>query len=183
MGITWYPKTPDTPAGAEWAELDVPDPGYGRLLLRRVDGRHDDPRGFNDQHGEFAGVQLAALLEQVTALALSQGDPWDTVRVGASRGRAVVIERAEAVALLPHLHAAVVLATAGSDRYERVWPWHSETNHEPLCVHCNQGSDYSSAVTISPWCSEHGHDPFGEPSSTSWAEADERHRRREQLRG
>ena len=64
----------------------------------------------------------------VTTFALGADEFSDTLRLVPTRGRAVVVERADAADLLPLLQAAVVLATAGTDRHDRVWPY-PEGNH------------------------------------------------------
>lgn len=175
MGSTWYPTTPD---GVMWAEIDVSDPGHGYVVFRRLDGRYEDPREMSEYHGEFAGRKLGELLDMVTTFALGADELSDTLHLVPTRGRGVVVERADAADLLPILQAAVVLATAGTDRIDRVWPYPAGSHLEPLCVHCHEGSAFSNEVTISAWCSEFGHTPFGEPSGTSWKTAQEMHGRR-----
>lgn len=69
-----------------------------------------------------------------------------------------------------------MLAMSGEDRYQRVWPDDPQAAQEPLCVHCNQGADYPDMVTISAWCNDYGHDPFGTSHATSWQAATEHHR-------
>jgi len=156
MGSIWYPGRG---TGSEWAELDVSDPGYGYLHVRRLDDRFahlQEPH--TGDPGEYAGVRMGALLDAVTTLALGSGESY--VRVRPTRGQPLVIADDEAVGLLPFLQRAVALAIGGTDRFERVWP-DDDAPVEPLCVHCNQGSPYHQAVTISAWCNEYGHHPFG----------------------
>lgn len=170
MGLFWYPVTP---TGRMWAELSVDDPGYGRLVFSRLDDRHDTGDRY-DERGTYAGPRLAELLQATTDLALGL-DQRDWVRVRPSRGEPIVIERADAALLLPVLQRAVVLATAGEDRYMRTWVEDLGHREPPLCVYCQEGSEYPSNVTISAWCSEYGHTPYGETYATTWADAQRRH--------
>lgn len=169
MGIHWYPEVfdPGTRQGEPWVELSVPDPEHGRIEVRRlsVDGDHPD-----DPMGVYAGEQIAALLDQVTDLALSgDGSP---VTIRSTSGKSLTLTRAEAVMLLPFLQRAAVLATAGTDRYERVWN-DDHASNPPLCVRCNQGSHFHHAVTISLACNEYGHTPFG--TTRTWDQAQQHH--------
>lgn len=170
MGVHWYPGAFDQHGQPTdpWAEVSVPDPEHGRVELRRlsVHGDHAD-----DHVGVYAGEQIAALLDQVTHLALAAaGSPPVTIR--STTGRSFTVTRAEAVELLPMLQRAAVLATAGTDRYERVWN-DDDTLNPPLCVRCNQGSHFHHAVTISLACNEYGHTPFG--TTRTWDQAQQHH--------
>lgn len=166
-------RYPQTSTGRMWAELSVDDPGHGRLIIRRLDDRYDNDEPF-DEYGTYAGPQLADLLRVVTELALGLDDR-PTVRLPASRGLAIIIEGSDAAGLLPILQQAIVLATAGEDRYVRTWPDDPQISLEPLCVHCNQGSDTSHTVTISAWCSDYGHTPYGVSAHLDWTQAERRH--------
>lgn len=85
-------------------------------------------------------------------LGLATGaDERPAVRVPATYGEPLVIEQADAAGFLPVLQRATVLAAAGEERYERVWPDVPPSTQPPLCVFCNLGSDYADAVTGPPW--------------------------------
>ena len=172
MAITWYPETP---TGRTWAELSVDDPGHGAIRLHRLDDRYDTDHTYSE-HGTFTGRRLVELVDTVTNLALGTDTrPW--ARITASRGEPVTIEANDAPDLLPVLQRALVLATAGQDRYDHTFPEPAGSSLEPLCVYCNTGSDYSHNITISAWCSEYGHTPYASVPGTTWDTAHERHQR------
>jgi len=147
MASNWYPETP---TGRMWAEVTVEDSGFGSIAVRRLDDRYADPCDPYDRPGLFAGPRMAALLDVVTGLATG-ADERPAVRVPATYGEPLVIEQADAAGFLPVLQRATVLAAAGEERYERVWPDVPPSTQPPLCVFCNLGSDYADAVTGPPW--------------------------------
>lgn len=151
MSCYWYP-------GA--FEIAVDNPGHGELELRRLDDASD--------WVTLTGAELGEVLAAVTARAF--GGDWTLRKVGR-------VDVDEARELLPGLQRAVVLATAGTDRFERTFPDPDESPAEPLCVNCNLGSPYHREVTISERCNEDGHQPFGHRASATWEQAGRRHAR------
>lgn len=107
MARIWYPETP---TGRMWAELTVDDPGYGRLVFRRLDDHHVRDSSRNVAAGTLAGPRLAELLHATTGLALGL-DRRPQVRVLASTGEPIVIEQPDAAGLLPRC------------RRRLCWPW------------------------------------------------------------
>lgn len=170
MSLYWYPTTS---TGRKWAELIVDEPGYGRLTLRRLDDHYEtDP---DDEVGTYAGRELGELLRKVTNLAL--GTFTDAaVQVDASRGESVTIDRRDAAGFLPMLQQAVVAAAAGDERYHRLWN-DGGRQPEPLCVVCDEGADFTKNLSPSPWCAEHGHEPFGVQALKTWDAAHADHQR------
>lgn len=153
MSMTFY-------AGAEGPgqiELAVDDPGHGYLHVRVL--------GVEAGAAVVAGARLAEMLSDVTAAAIGT-EPSAWVRgLGLLSGE-------QCRALLLQAQKAVVLATAGTDRYDRVYV--DEDAVGPLgqlCVDCNQGSDFSGQVSISSRCVEFGHHPFGVGPGTRWNDA------------
>lgn len=167
--MTFYPGADrDNPT----FEVDVSDPGYGRLHIRRLDDRYPVDAG-REPWGTFTGAGMWSLLQAVTALAAGRSGQ-SALRISGASGAPLIVTRDEAQHLLGALTEAVVLAIAGSERYERVVQAADEQDlspAEPLCVKCNEGSPYSHAVTISSWCSEYGHSPFGVQEGVSWSRA------------
>jgi hypothetical protein len=148
-------------------QVDVSDPGYGRLTCQRLDDRFAELEELDREISTFAGERLAALLDAVTQLALSTPDvPHISIR--ASRGRPLLIARDEAPKLLPNMQQAVALAVGGEDRFERVWMDPDAPAPGQLCATCNHGCSSSIDVTHSSWCDQYGHTPFGQPSGVAW---------------
>ena len=139
------------PAGREWIELAVDDPGDGwyQATLLSTSAR---PL-------VVAGTAMGALVDQVLAVATGTSTsrpPWELQPL------VDALDQDRAVELLPMVVRALSLAAAGEDRYGRTWP--KEGLETPqLCAACNQGTDYARTVTISEWCMHHGHRPFGQP--------------------
>ena len=159
MSMVFYPDG--------W-ELAVENPGYGELFVRALTKPYDcEPLVTEEWSREFRGPKVGEFLAAVTALALG-GTPG---KVGYEElPRFVTAEVARK--LLPALQSATLLALAGTDRYERIFP--GERDHypvAPLCVRCNLGSDYTSVPTTSQWCEQHGHRAFG--SYPKWESAQE----------
>lgn len=181
MAMSFYTGAdPDSPT----FEISVDDPGHGRLSIRRLDAAYPDEDG--NQWGNdiplFAGPELGNLLRIVTNLAAGHDERGGVsspalvasrapVAVRGTTGRRFLVGAHEALELLPALTRAVILATAGQDRYDRVVPDDARTL-PPTCVYCGEGAgDSVDASTISGWCLEHGHTPFGARPFVSWDHA------------
>ena len=177
MAVTFYVGS----AGHESFEIDVPDPGHGRLVVRRLDHRFGSAAKGAHDAGEYAGAALAELLGAVTGLATGTVDDGRVV-VRSSVGRSLVVARDEAAALLPQLQKALALSVGGEDRYERVWTDQYPGRLEPLCVDCHEGGLGTGPDAVSASCDEYGHQPFGTVSGTSWRTAQARHAREAILR-
>jgi hypothetical protein len=148
-------------------ELAVDNPGYGELIViasQSVFGLDED------WECALYGAAIGEFLDRVTsrALSLDQDGPRRTLLPPF-----VTVDVARA--LLPALQRAVVLATAGTDRYERVFPDSQEPPAEPLCARCHLGTPYASTPTTSDWCAQYGHRPFGSLTD-QWDFAQERYR-------
>ena len=148
MAMTFYPDE---------VHIHVDNPGYGELVLQWRDG---------DQHPvTVTGPRITTLLEQLTALAL--GTP--------AGSRSMIpreLDQATAAKLLPTFQRAVILAVAGTDRYEALHPEPEDGPRPPICVRCGiNGSATIDDARLSGYCLEHGHTPFGAGSSTSWDHA------------
>lgn len=90
MRLFWYLTAP---SGRAWAELIVDEPGHGRLTLRRLDDHHETHP--ESDLGNFAGRELAEVLQPVTDLALSI-NTRSMMRVSSSQGESVTLERRDA---------------------------------------------------------------------------------------
>jgi hypothetical protein len=161
MAMSWLPTDGD---GVEVLHLFVDSPGHGELDVVGWRARFRDLDGWT-RH--LAGPQLGRFLSEVTELALGRAVP----------GRLLVPElfAYQAQWVLPSLQRAVLLAGAGTDRFERLVAEPDEVPAAPLCTTCSLGSDYSALRTASAWCTEHGHSPFGEYMGKAWAAATELH--------
>ena len=150
-------------------ELDVDNPGYGELTIAALTDPHDrEPLVTQEWRRELNGPNLGAFLAAVTAQALG-GTPGAFGFDNLPRFLTAAVARE----LLPALQAAALLALAGTDRYERVYP-DGERPAEPLCARCHTGSDYTTVASMSSWCAEHGHRPFG--TRLTWDEAQSMYR-------
>jgi hypothetical protein len=150
-------------------ELAVDNPGFGELHVRALTSPYDaEPLVDEEWRREFHGPKLGQFLTAVTAKAL--GDTPG--KVGYEElPRFLTAEVARR--MLPDLQSAVLLALAGTDRFERTFPDNDEHRPaEPLCVRCNLGSDYTSVPTSSDWCEQYGHRAFG-IASDRWEFAQE----------
>ena len=150
MAMTFYPDE---------AHIHVDNPGYGELVLwwQTPDGPEDPVT--------VTGPRITTLLEQLTALAL--GNP-DISRSMVPRD----LDQRAAARLLPSFQLAVILAAAGTDRYEALHPEPEDGPRPPICVRCGiNGSATIDDARLSGYCLEHGHTPFGAGSSTSWDHA------------
>lgn len=170
MAVTFYVG----PAGLEVFEIDVPDPGHGRVAVRRLNHRFDRTAAGAHEAGEYAGAAMADLLDVVAGLATGTVN-GDQAVARSSMGRSLVVARDEAPALLRQLQKAVALAMGGEDRYERVWVDDHVGGLETLCVDCRGGALAVGSDAVSAFCDEYGHHPFGVVSDTSWQVARERH--------
>lgn len=139
-------------------ELAVDNPGHGELFVRALTNPYDaEPLVDEEWRREFHGRRVGQFLAAVTAKALG-GAPG---KVGYEELPHFLTAQV-ARSMLPALQSAVLLALAGTDRYERTFPDDGEHYPPaPLCVRCNLGSDYASAPTTSSWCEQYGHSPFG----------------------
>ncbi len=159
MSITFFP------AGLE---IDVRNPGYGEIYIAAPRNPYRGERLLPESEWStvLLGPAIGTFLQEVTtrALASPEGraddDPGDETLPS-------FITTPVARQLLPHLQQAVVLATAGSDRFDRIFP-EDDRPQRPLCAYCHEGSMSTSAKTISPWCTEHGHQAFGIDTDTTW---------------
>lgn len=136
--------------------IDVEAPGHGYLTAELADS-DDDPGSGGVRLVE--GPELGAMLRSLTALALAaSGDALGQV------DGLWVMTAAQARAVLPAMQSAVVLAAAGTERYERVLELADPVQPlAPICVHCEEFHGYADRnPSPNPWCGEHGHDPFGE---------------------
>jgi hypothetical protein len=147
-------------------ELAVDNPGFGELIV--IADQELSPRLINGQwRQELYGAAIGAFLDQVTNRALGLDDGEHS---GTPLPRFLSPELARAV--LPALQKAVLLATAGTDRFEKTFPDPDEAPQKPICVRCNIGSPYTSEVATSEWCEQYGHRPFG-ASASRWEHAQE----------
>lgn len=141
-------------------EIAVDNPGYGTLWIRAIGP--DMPEWQHD----LAGTDLGQLLTEVTGLATGLAPTGRRPETAALVP--VWLDERLARLLLPGLQKAVVLAGAGTDRYEQLLVDEDESPPEPLCVDCGEGSPFHQAVTVSERCTEHGHTPFGHREHTTW---------------
>jgi hypothetical protein len=149
-------------------ELAVENPGYGELLVRALTNPYDcEPLVNEEWSRELRGPKVGEFLASVTTQALG-GTPGKVGYEELPRFLTADVARK----MLPALQSATLLALAGTDRYERIFP--ADRDHypaAPLCVRCNLGSDYTSVPTTSQWCEQHGHRAFG--SYPRWETAQE----------
>lgn len=121
------------------------------------------------------GPRITTLLEQITALAL--GTP--------AVSRSMIpreLNQATAAKLLPAFQRAVILAVAGTDRYEALHPEPEGGPRPPICVRCGiNGSATIDDARLSGYCLERGHTPFGAGSGTSWERAVTRYQTQKML--
>lgn len=188
----------------EWI-ITVDDPGYGRIHVDHVGGDTEWSRAlWGKRLGRFtAHLTQVALLQDVESwrplATLGQG--WTVGLVDAADARAVTaasgcsyataldaVTDAAGTPLPPFLTVqdarrllsvvvkATLLAAAGTDRYERLYP--EVEDEPPLCVGCGLGSPFTGAVSVNHWCEQHGHRPFGEPAGTTWEAPLARYQRR-----
>jgi hypothetical protein len=147
-------------------ELAVDNPGFGELIV--IADEELSPRLINGEwRAELYGAAIGTFLTQVTNRALGLDDSEHS---GTPLPRFLSAEVARAV--LPALQRAVLLATAGTDRFEKIFPDADEAPQKPICARCNIGSPYSSEVAVSEWCAQYGHRPFG-ASGSRWEHAQE----------
>lgn len=159
MSATWY---------AAGFEVTVDNPGHGTAHITATSENGYGSTG--EWQKALAGHEVGDFLAAVTARALGT-DSERTRRILPS-----LMTAARAGQLLPALQAAVVLAAAGTDRAERIYPDDGAPPTEPLCIHCNEGSPYHQVVIISEHCAEYGHRAFGKHDA-DWDREQERYAR------
>lgn len=164
MGTTWYPN--------DDVEIDVADPGSGRIGVHRVEDR--DPQAKLTER-ILAGHEIGQTLRALTAAATADAS---------SAGRHDVdglwpMTSGQARDLLPSFQMAVLVAAAGSDRAERIYdPPDPDEPRRPICDNCDEGRrDSAASPHPNPWCERYGHSPFGEPASNkgAWERAQRRY--------
>lgn len=161
MSMSWSPDG--------WA-IDVDNPGYGEMIVAAP--RHPfsgTPIVVEDWEKELKGPEIGSFLCQITSRAFDDQAPAPA----AGEALPAFISPRAARTLLPALQQAVILATAGTDRYDRTFPDEDEAPAEPLCVRCQLGTFYTPGALPSEWCEQHGHTPFGMGSDTRWSTAQE----------
>ena len=147
-------------------ELAVDNPGFGELSIRALTNPYDsEPLVAKEWSQEYRGPKIGEFLAAVTTQALG-GTPG---KIGYEE-LPKFLTPAVARDLLPALQSATLLALAGTDRYERIFP-DDDRPSEPLCARCGVGSPYTSVPTTSAWCEQHGHRAFG--SYSRWETAQE----------
>jgi hypothetical protein len=151
-------------------DLYVDNPGYGEVIVLAVaDPDESTPLVDQDWTLSLYGPEIGEFLTQVTGRALGTNPtPSGGIRLPEFLTAAV------ARTLLPALQEAVVLAVAGTDRYERTFPDPGEHPPAPLCVHCNLGTYFTPGALRSAWCDEYGHRAYG-VSTERWETAQEIH--------
>lgn len=151
-------------------EMWVDDPGYGYLWMRLVELRALQYVGLDDEGWEIAlaGAQLGEWLRELTTRALCVTGEYDSSwgirdRLGHRRRDQVPhwVTSHVARSLLPAFQKAVLLATAGTDRFEQTCVDEDDAPQPPICVRCDVDRIWASAVATSVYCDEHGHTPFG----------------------
>lgn len=158
-------------------EIHVDNPGYGQISLYAPDFLPDrEPlvgdTWRKDLHGDEIGVFLALL----TGRALGTEPELPAARTIPDLAQWSVhlptfLDQPVAVALLPAFQRAVVLAVAGTDRFERTFHDPDDPPRSPFCVRCNLGTIFSPGAMTNPWCEQYGHTPYGYAPDTSWAAA------------
>jgi hypothetical protein len=154
MTMTFYPDE---------VHIHVDNPGHGELVLwwQTPDGPEDPVT--------VTGPRITTLLEQLTALTLGN---LDVSRSMIPRN----LDQRAAARLLPSFQRAVILAAAGTDRYEALHPEPDDGPKPPICVRCGiNGVSTSDDSRLSGWCLEHGHSPFGAGAETTWEQAETRY--------
>lgn len=168
MPTSWYPPG---------LEIAVDNPGSGELWIHApTNPPAGDPLVEDDWDTMLYGPELGGWLTLVTDLALGIPTGPDRLRLVDDWGYPVqlpaFITARVAREILPALQRAVVEATAGTDRFERTFRTADVPPADPLCVICGKGSPYASqALTLSRYCDQHGHRPYGYPAVTGWATA------------
>lgn len=153
--MSFYPNGPDS----GW-ELDVPNPGYGEVLIYTPYEMLD-----RERHRVLVGPEIGDFLAEVTVRALG-GEPTSV---------APFLTEASARAILPSLQRAAILAAAGTDRYERTFSDETESPQGPLCTHCNEGTYFTPGAMPNKHCEEYGHTPYGYGAEVRWAAAQTLH--------
>ncbi len=163
MSVQWLPT--------EDVLIDVDDPGHGYLTAELADSGDGPGSGLRVVEGR----ELGEMLRSLTELALS----CDVDAVAQVAGL-WVMTAVQARSVLPAMQSAVVLAAAGTERYERLLERLDPVQAlAPICAHCEEFHSFADRnPSPSPWCAEHGHDPFGEQpprSGNGWVAAQQRH--------
>lgn len=169
MSTIWYPPG---------MEIYVDNPGYGELVvvapITPYQGKSLIKQGWGiepqEWHRELYGPQIGEFLDKVTDRALSV----DEKRPGHITLPSFLTEPV-ARTILPALQRATILATAGTDKFDRTYhPDPDEAPHAPLCVRCGFGTYYTPGAMQSDWCDQHGHKAYG-TATGRWETAQEMH--------
>lgn len=163
-GRTVYVPDIDADADINFAVIYVADPGYGKILVcgfHRVGTEHH----CHSHDKRLHGTDLGRVLEQLTDVALTpagQAPPAPVHRLG-------WLTVTEAKQLLPSFQRAVVLAAAGSNRYEALLEQPGDAPE--FCTTCGEGEIYTPSECRTPqhpdascartaWCDQYGHTWF-----------------------
>lgn len=163
--MIFYVHDPASPRDVDFAVLCVDDPGRGSVT---VCGLHRSEAtehrcDYNDKH--VYGVDLGLALDELTSLAIR--DPLESVVGTVHRLGSMTV--GEARLLLPSFQRAVLLAAAGTNRYEATA---EDAEAAPtFCTTCGEGEMYTTSECRSPqrsdgscartdWCDQFGHSWF-----------------------
>jgi hypothetical protein len=157
-----YVDDTDALVDVDFAVLYVDDPGGGDVLLCGFNRDGDREHLCHSDDKRLRGTDLGRVLEQLSDLAtLPAGkSPTDPVH------RLGWMTVSEAKLLLPSFQRAVVLAAAGSNRYEAVMEAPGEAPE--FCITCGKGEIYTTSECRDPqhpaaacartdWCDQYGH--------------------------
>jgi hypothetical protein len=168
-GPTAYVADIDAYVEVDFAVLDVSDPGHGKLVVcgfhRPGGGEHRC--GYDDKR--LRGSDLGRAQSELTALALR--GPMESAAGTVHRLGSMTV--GEARLLLPSFQRAVLLAAAGSNRFEVVAQEKDDPEPSLFCTTCGEGEIYTPAECRTParpdascmrtdWCDQHGHSWFAD---------------------
>lgn len=149
-------------------QVHVDEPGVGRLTILAPGAPYDGAEHVaQDWACSYYGEELGELLTRITTRALGLTPvggqlylpDWMTTEQTAR-------------VLLPVLQRAVVLAAAGTDRYERTFTNPAEEPLGPLCTRCGHGP-WNPKFTSSE-CEVRGHHAYGRATG-DWSTAEHIH--------
>jgi hypothetical protein len=158
-----YVADTDSLVDVDFAVLYVNDPGHGEVLLCGFHRGGDRAHRCDFDDKRLRGSDLGLVLERLTDLAITDSRDIGTVH------RLGTLTVGEARLLLPSFQRAVVLAAAGSNRYEAVMEAPGEAPE--FCVTCGEGEIYATSECRTPqhpdascartdWCDQYGHSWF-----------------------